>query len=147
MRSLLSFIALLPIVASCATPSQMALDAEVRRLCAIDGGIRVYEQVKLPAERFDQWGNVGISSKLSAKPLDEYYYDNETTYLQVGNPSLRRSHTRLVRRSDGKVLGEAVSYHRVGGDVPGPWHPSSYACPKPAELNLEKAIFVREVQK
>ncbi|MBP9101513.1 MAG: hypothetical protein KBF68_09110 [Nitrosomonas sp.] len=33
------------------------LDREVKRLCAIDGGIKVYETVKLPAERFGKdWG-------------------------------------------------------------------------------------------
>ena len=48
------------LTAGCATPTQLSLDAEVRRLCAIDGGIRVYEQVKLPAERFNQWGQINF---------------------------------------------------------------------------------------
>ena len=39
MKHLLTLLALLPMVAGCATPSQMAVDAEVKRLCAIDGGI------------------------------------------------------------------------------------------------------------
>jgi hypothetical protein len=34
------------------------LDREVKRLCAIDGGITVYETVKLPAERFDGYGQI-----------------------------------------------------------------------------------------
>ncbi|MBZ0132965.1 MAG: hypothetical protein K8F53_10175 [Rhodocyclaceae bacterium] len=119
-------------------------DAEVNRMCREDGGVKVYEQVKLPPEKFDKYGVVRIPSRQDAKPDDEYYYDNETTYLQIGNPSLRRSHTRVVMRSNGKVLGEAISYHRVGGDLPGPWHPSSFACPKPGDLGLEKGIFIRE---
>lgn len=32
------------------------LDAQVKELCAKDGGIKVYETVKLPADRFNQWG-------------------------------------------------------------------------------------------
>ena len=35
-------------------------DAEVRRLCAIDGGVKVYETVKLPADKFNQWGQVNF---------------------------------------------------------------------------------------
>ena len=34
------------------------LDQQVKELCAKDGGIKVYETVKLPADRFDQWGMV-----------------------------------------------------------------------------------------
>lgn len=33
----------LPLLSACATPSQIIADAEVRRLCEIDGGIKVYE--------------------------------------------------------------------------------------------------------
>ena len=32
------------------------LDRQVRELCAKDGGIKVYETVKLPAEKFNEWG-------------------------------------------------------------------------------------------
>ncbi len=122
-------------------------DAEVERLCAIDGGVKVYETVRLPAERFDKWGNVGIQSKQMAKPSDEYIYENETTYIRDGDPSLWRSYTTMLRRKDQKILGEAISYHRVGGDIPSPWHPSSFGCPKPIELKLEQAVFIREVTK
>lgn len=140
IATLLIAAAMLPILTGC---ERARLDQQVKELCAKDGGIRVYETVKLPPEKFDKYGVVRIPSRRDAKPEDEYFYDNETTYLQAGNPSLRRSYTNVVRRSDSKVLGEAISYHRVGGDIPGPWHPSSFACPKPADLSLEKAIFVR----
>ena len=32
------------------------MDKEVDRLCAVDGGIKVYETVKLPADQFNEWG-------------------------------------------------------------------------------------------
>jgi hypothetical protein len=109
-------------------------DAEIDRLCAIDGGINVYETVKLPPERFDQRWN-------------EYLYVREpTTYIRTEseNPSLLRDTSKIIRRSDGKVLGEYVSYVRRGGDLPGPGHPSSYRCPKLFTLNLEQAVFLKE---
>ena len=48
------------------------LDREVKRLCAIDGGITVYETVKLPAERFDGYGQIRVPAKWLAEPEDEY---------------------------------------------------------------------------
>ncbi|MBM3358987.1 MAG: hypothetical protein FJY54_14835 [Betaproteobacteria bacterium] len=119
-------------------------DMEVNRLCKQDGGVKVYEQVKLPAERFDKWGNVGVPNKRHAKPSDDYYFETEIRYLRTGNPSLQRASTVLVRRSDGKVLGESVRYGRGGGDLPGPWHGSSFSCPSigEAEGSLETSIFL-----
>ncbi|MDY0014282.1 MAG: hypothetical protein RBS40_15515 [Rhodocyclaceae bacterium] len=142
MKNLISILLLLPLVACSSTPSKSELDAEVKRLCAIDGGIKVYETVKLPAEKFDQYGNVRIPSK--AKSTDEYYYDSETIYLREGDPTVTRMVTRIVRRSDGKVLGESIRYARGGGDLPGPWHPSSFICPSPTEKPyLEPSIFLK----
>jgi len=124
-------------------------DRQVQELCAKDGGVRVYETVKLPAVRFDKWGNVGIHEKGYAKPTDEYYYESDIHYYRQGNPTLLRSRSWIVRRSDGKVLGEAISYGRGGGDLPGPWHGSSFHCPPiaDAEGKLESSIFLKGIEK
>lgn len=73
MRNLISILLLLPLMACSAAPSKADLDAEVKRLCAIDGGIKVYEIVKLSATKFDEHGNVNIPAKDYSKPEDEYY--------------------------------------------------------------------------
>jgi hypothetical protein len=120
------------------------LDQQVKELCAKDGGIKVYETVKLPAERFDQWGTIRIPSKQDAKPSDDYYYERNTTYLKSGNPEMWRSNHRIIRASDGKLLGESIRYARRGGDMPGPWHESSYGCPDTnIQPSLESSIFLR----
>lgn len=120
------------------------LDAEVRELCARDGGVRVYETVRLPKERFDKWGMV--------KPYDptqkenalgsEYTYKTEEYFFRKGNPSIVRYHHQVFRRSDGKLLGETTSYGRGGGDMPGPWELSNYHCP-PTSVSSEIALFKR----
>lgn len=117
-------------------------DKQVRELCAKDGGVRVYETVTLPAERFDKWGNVNISNKQHAKPTDEYYFESVDQYLRLGNPKILKMTTRMVRRSDGKILGESVRYARSGGDLPGPWHGTSFGCPR-LPMNLESSIFLK----
>lgn len=120
------------------------LDREVKRLCAIDGGIKVYETVKLPAEQFDQFGSISIPYKEIAKPEDDYYYESYTVYLVKGNPELRQYHSKVYRRSDNKLLGESINYSRIGGDFPGPWQPSSLMCPENEDFNnLMQQIFIR----
>lgn len=120
------------------------LDREVKRLCAIDGGIKVYETVKLPAERFDQYGQISIPYKENAKPEDEYYYELFTVYLIKGNPELRQYRSQIYRRFDNIFLGYSISYSRIGGDMPGPWQPSSFMCPTNGGFNyLMKQIFIK----
>lgn len=120
------------------------LDREVKRLCAIDGGIKVYETVKLPAERFDQSGQISIPYKKNVKPEDEYYYESSTVYLIKGNPELRQYRSQIYRRSDGGLLGDSISYSRIGGDMPGPWQPSSFMCSANEGFNyLMKQIFIK----
>lgn len=120
-------------------------DWKVDRLCEIDGGVKVYETVELPVDRFDEYGNVGIKNKRYVEPSDKYYFESDTVSLREGNPKIIRSTTRIIRRSDGMILGESIRYGRGGGDLPGPWHPSSYDCPqiKNAEGKLESSIFVK----
>jgi len=120
------------------------LDYQVRELCAKDGGIKVYETVRLPVNGFDKYGNVSVPFKEYAKSSDEYYYEMDTHYYRKGNPEMSRSRYQVVRRSDGKVLGESVYYGRGGGDLPGPWHGSSFTCPEPTQsIGLEKSIFLK----
>jgi len=128
-----------------ATGKKMYWDAKVRELCARDGGIRVYETVELPEERFDQWGNIGVSDKQHSKLHDEFYYETATLILKKGDPEVIKTITTMIRRKDEKILGELVRFGRGGGDLPGPWHPSTYFCPpiKKSQPGLEKSVFKR----
>lgn len=145
MRTIIALLLLLPLATACASgPSKSELDAEVKRLCAIDGGIKVYETVRLPAERFDKYGGIRVPLKKYASPSDEYYYESSMSYLRKGNPEMWRSHYKVYRRFDNKLLGEAITYARRGGDLPGPWHDSSFGCPIHADISdLNKQVFVK----
>jgi hypothetical protein len=128
------------------TYNKAKADAMVDELCAKDGGIRVYESVVLPADRFDRNGIVNVPNIKYKKPNDEYYYTNNTTWIvqKNGDPNdlvIWRDQIELYRISDGKKLGTATYYARRGGDPPSPMHPSSYMCPK--SIGLEKKIFVK----
>lgn len=147
MRLLILNLFPLLLTAGCATPTQLALDAEVRRLCTIDGGIRVYEQVKLPPDKFDKWGMVNFYKPTQGENAlgPDYVFKREIYYYRSGNPEMSRERFRVFRNSDGKLLGETIIYGRGGGDIPGPWHESSFSCPEPFEAGpnvLLKSIFI-----
>lgn len=146
MKTLLMILLVLPFVTACVSgPSKGQLDDEVRRLCAIDGGIKVYETVKLPAEKFDQYGQIRIPTKNRLKAEDDYYYEYSTSYLLRGNPEMVQYHFKLYRQLDNKLLGEAISYSRRGGDMPGPWLGTAFLCPEKTDISdLKKQVFVRK---
>jgi hypothetical protein len=146
MKTLISLLLLLPLATACASgPGKAELDDEVKRLCAIDGGVKVYETVRLSAEKYDELKRVNfvLPDKSRAKSTDEYYVDTDRHYFRQGNPEMSRRQYRIIRRSDQKILGELVFYGRGGGDLPGPWHGSSFTCPDPTQVHFESAIFVK----
>lgn len=108
------------------------LDRQVRELCARDGGVRVYETVKLPPEKFNQWGQPNFYKPNQGENAlgADYVFKRETFYYRQGSPDLFRLRTQVFRRVDGKLLGESVFYKRGGGDIPGPWHGTSFMCPE-----------------
>jgi len=118
-------------------------DREVNRLCEIDGGIKVYETVRLPTEKYRRYTqSLTIVPFQELKEDDEYYLVWNVLTLKDGDPDLRRSHSQIIQRSDSRILGEATSYRRRGGDLPGPWHSSSYRCPdKSTSTFLVQQIF------
>ena len=120
------------------------LDREVKRLCAIDGGIRVYESVKLPVERFDRYGQIRVPAKWLAKSEDEYYYEGSTSYLIKGNPELLQLRTWMYRKSDNKLLGESTVYMRHGDGMPGPWYMPAFICPQKTDVDMKEQIFIKE---
>lgn len=142
-RIFIAWASMLSLLAGCATPSQMAVDAKVKELCAKDGGIKVYETVTV-----DPGTPIRVLTKKYAKAGDEFYYEWDYQFLKEGRPErgetdLTRSHFRLYRAKDRKLLGESVSYTRRGGDFPGPSHLSHFSCPdESGPRALEKNVFL-----
>ena len=136
------------------------LDREVERLCAIDGGVRVYETVTLSPDKFDKkYGQINFYRPTQGENAlgPEYVYQWDIHYYKKGHPvsqgaqetAMRRDHVKIIRKSDMKLMGEVVKYHRAGGDLPGPWMPSSYHCPGVLEANegvLMNHIFIKSVE-
>lgn len=135
-------------ITGCTTPRQAIFDAEVDRLCALDGGTRVFEAVTLPADQFRKPGVPAFywSSKgeLALGPAYRVY-DSEVVVkgapMALQGATLVRHSFEVYRRSDNKLLGSSVRYVRKGGDLPLGGHPTSYACPSTND-QLFPAIFI-----
>jgi hypothetical protein len=132
----------------CGSVQKVELDREVDRLCAIDGGVHIYEVVRLPKEHFGSNGEV--FPQYRGRLLTEGRFGPafgvrfDTKVLVAGDPSLIRRSTSILRKSDNKVLGEIVTYGRRGGDGLGPGEPSSHVCPRSASRSLEAEVFEPE---
>lgn len=122
-------------------------DYRVREMCEKDGGVKVYEAVKLPSEMFNQWGQVSfqIPPNYNAKSSDAYYFEWDVQYFKQGNPEVWRNHFRLIRVVDKRILGEAIGYSRRGGDFPGPWHESSFGCSTSADISILKQHIFKSI--
>ncbi len=127
------------------------LDRQMQALCEKDGGNKVYETVPLPAHMFDKYGDPIFDPKaqyVDGELGNEYLYKREEKVLKSGDPfqgngRLTRGNIKIIRKSDGKVLGESIQYTRAGGDGFVIGHPTAASCPKVGGP-IEKFIFVKE---
>ena len=140
---------LLLLLLSCS--EKYVLDWKMAQLCKKDGGLKIYEKAKLPAERFDENGRIkeliGPNGRLvtwqkSFEP--DYKIESSRLTIKDGEPvkgqgKLYRVEDRLIRNSDGKLMAASVYYGRIGGDFFYIDHFSSNGCPK-AGRDLELAF-------
>ena len=116
-------------------------------MCGEDGGIRVYATMELPAENFNEWGQPSFYRPSQGKNAlgDGYVFLSEISYYKKGSIQVARYHIRVIHRTDGKLLGESISYGRGGGDMPSPSHGSSFHCPDEyGDIPLLAKIFKKE---
>ena len=146
----LTLIALFCLWLGMPTFNKWKADKLVDALCAKDGGVKVYETVTLPKERFNQWGQFVVADKDYIKPNDDYYSLLERKDIQgsshtgdIGALVVYQYHFWVYRTSDHKILGDGISYARRGGDAIGPWMPSSYNCHKTLQSDLLKQTFLK----
>jgi hypothetical protein len=95
------------------------LDIEAKRLCAIDGGVKVYEMAILSPEKFNQYGQPLIPMREDSKDFG-YFYRNQERHIKgsidpFNGPSLTQHISQVVRSTDEKVMGQLTWYGRSGG--------------------------------
>ncbi len=154
MKKIILLMLVLSVIYAIFFSEKARLDREVDRLCAIDGGIRVYETVELPPDKFDKHGQINFyrpTQGENALGLEYIFQWDRRNYIKRDSEqgpqeiAIRQNHFKIIRKSDMKLLGDFVLYSRIGGDLPGPWEPSSYRCPglETNENILIHRIFVK----
>lgn len=154
MRRLMPWALLLAVIpiAGC---ERYALDRQMEELCKKDGGVKVYETVTLPASEFSnlgqplaKYGQQPYSVEHSLGP--DYRYVEKRTFLvgaqanpRKGEGQLMRWYHAIYRRSDDRLLGESVWYHRGGGDgFTFGFQPSGKSCPR-FDRDLAQSVFTK----
>lgn len=131
-------LALLGGLAGCATPARIMADIEIDRLCAKDGGIKVYERVALPANYFypdikgdPRSGDVNLQAmRADAAKLPHYYelVSNREYVPSKTDIRISRWGYTVVERPSGKVIAAGTNYVRSGGDFGNPFTPTVHSC-------------------
>lgn len=108
-------------------------DARVRELCEKDGGVRIFQQLRISTSDLAflrrEDGLITVPIKASANPQSPAYAVIRHAVLHEGPPRVTRSVVEFIRRSDEAIVATSVTYARFGGDMPSHAHPSSFACP------------------
>lgn len=124
-------------------------DRKVTELCEKDGGVVIFEQVRITKEEYERLG--GVKGKIplprekSAPPNYPFVAESVRSPIRSGDLQVYRTESLYKRRADSKVLAKAVSYWRVGGDFPIFDHASQFSCPNPRDgVANERQLFVIE---
>ena len=108
-------------------------DEQVREMCERDGGVRIYEKLRITKADIELLGRVGgkigVPAKDLANPKAPAYQELKITRIRDGNPRVSRTDLIIVRRADQTVVAQATIYARSGGDFPSPAQTSGYRCP------------------
>jgi hypothetical protein len=145
-------LALATALAGCDGEKQR-LDTEARRLCAIDGGARVYEKASLSSDHFNAQGQPQLdigSDKRSAgyfRRSRQQHIAGSPRQSAGDPPGLEKITYQIVRSGDGKVMGEAIYYSRHGGVFFGGFvQGGGFRCPTIEPWGLESDVFGRSAK-
>lgn len=148
MAMFLSFVVCATLLSGC---ERYWLDRQMEELCKKDGGVKVYEKVMLPPAEYERVFNFVAAAKSKEERYGSgYRYVLKSDVVagkgvdpDKGRGTLTRYYGALYRALDGRLLGENISYQRVGGDLfTFGFQPSGNHCPKP-RIDLAQSIFVK----
>lgn len=148
---LVAWLAAIATLSGCAgyVPGAKAYwDAKVNDMCEKDGGVKIYDTVRISNTEIQLLpkigGEIDIPNKSSAASTSPVYSEFTATDIRDKNPRVSRMESRIIRRADAKVVATWVMYSRSGADLrTGFSEPTSFLCPKPKLIRSElQRLFV-----
>lgn len=122
-------------------------DAQVRGMCAKDGGVSIFEEIVISREQAGHLphvdGVIAVTTESLSDPAAPVFSKIAETVVKDGEPSILRYEQTIVRRSDQATVAKAVIYVRTGGDMPWPAFPSSFYCPPFKKTNADISTIFR----
>jgi hypothetical protein len=118
-------------------------DEKVKAMCEKDGGVRIFEQVRVSDADLSALGKtdgmISIPIKEAAHPNAPVYSVLQRTRLAgEGNVSIGRVESSITRRSDGVVVARWVAYSRSGGEPPvGLSDGTTFFCPDLKKITMD----------
>lgn len=116
-------------------------DHRVKEMCEKDNGVTVFERASLTQNEYEALpknsGFVSVPVKYLANENQVFYADEVTSVIKDSYPYVRRVDVSIKRKSDAATIAKYSSFHRVGGDIPLGFHPSSFSCPDAVETTKE----------
>jgi hypothetical protein len=118
-----ALVALLALQGCTAVLNARESEAEVQRMCALDGGLRVYEKVPTAPGRFPTVipdAGLQVWQPKAGAIFGNYRYEEVRgpgMQVQGRGRFIYRDTVTITRISDGKVMGELVSYRDEGDEI------------------------------
>lgn len=117
------------------SPEVIYVDWKIDRLCAKDGGLRVFETAEAPRALLREDGSLDLNVLQRTRPEDPFYLEHFSETLKSREPEIIRSEYRLWRSSDHKLIATTISYIRPTQNVGVPlFSHQAYTCPSAGEL-------------
>ena len=130
--------------------NKMYWDNKIKTMCDKDAGLTIYEKVTVSENQYkvirSPLANVVILPlENKMKSGDPYFIRYDRKKMGKIFLYITRDEQFIVRRSDGKILSEVVSYSRVGGDFPVGFEQSYSSCGRDeSELKLLNTVVTIE---
>lgn len=127
-------------------------DSRIEEMCEAEGGVKIFETVYLTREEFQNFnpirGELEIPFERSPRLAEfPYFSRSNITVINEAKPKVIRNDTKILRRSDEKIMATSTFFGRVSQmswlGIP---YGSGYSCLQVngVDLNVSRELFVIE---
>jgi hypothetical protein len=143
---LMLFVLLFLVVVGFFEGRKMYWDNKVKTMCEKDGGVEVYQKIRIPYSKYKLlpkvYGSISIPPKSHVTDSSIVYSVINETIVHKWNPTVVRREHLIKNAKKDKIIGKIVTYSRIGGDFPtGIGHQSSFACPEYKDIYIDQMKF------